>query len=279
MEFPFDLAACIRAPSERQGPCVGYVDERALRGAAGGQLGAVLEELGQRSAIAQGLRRPVTFGSPSGLGDQRVYLLVDGNVALGFLKVGKKRLFVEGPPAASSRERFADVQGAFREIEPLCALDFYVHERCQRTGHGRQLFDSMLKREQTSPAHLGYDRPSPKLLSFLSRHYGLDQFRPQSNNFVVFDKYFDPHIDEDCAPVPTRKVEARDRHPHPARLNGNSSAAASPRDKIGAAPDHAARRRQNMSSGNLTRGSPDLFGTGPSAVHRPRAAATPASIF
>jgi len=190
MEFPFDLAGCVGAPPDHHGPCVGYIDESVLRGANGSKLSLVLEELGQRSALAQGLRKPVTFGSATGLGDQRVYLLVDGNVALGFLKVGRKRLFVSSPP--SRAPQIADVQGAFREIEPLCALDFYVHERCQRHGHGKRLFDAMLAREQLDSALLGYDRPSPKLLAFLKRNYGLSKFRPQSNNFVVFDSYFDP---------------------------------------------------------------------------------------
>ena len=31
------------------------------------------------------------------------------------------------------------------EITPLCALDFYVHESCQRTGFGKQLFAFMLQ--------------------------------------------------------------------------------------------------------------------------------------
>merc|ERR1740121_2732870 len=132
MEFPFDLAALVGAPPQHEGPCVGYVDERVLRGRNSGEaLGVVLEEMGKRSAKAQGLRKPVTFGSPSSLGDQRVYLLVDGRTALGFLKVGAKRLFVSAPQA--NQRAFADVQDAFREIEPLCALDFYVHERCQRS--------------------------------------------------------------------------------------------------------------------------------------------------
>jgi len=191
MEFPFDLAALVGAPPEHQGPCVGYVDDQALRGSAGGgkggPLSALLEELGKRSAVAQGLRKPVTFGLPASLGDQRVYLLVDGNTALGFLKVGRKRLFV-----AAATSGFVDVRDAFREIEPLCALDFYVHESCQRSGHGRRLFDAMLQRERTAPAELGYDRPSPKLLAFMKRHFGLTKFQPQSNNFVVYDAYFDP---------------------------------------------------------------------------------------
>jgi GNAT superfamily N-acetyltransferase len=31
--------------------------------------------------------------------------------------------------------------GAIAEIEPLCVLDFYVHEHCQRQGVGKALFE------------------------------------------------------------------------------------------------------------------------------------------
>lgn len=210
MEFRFDLAACVGAPPDHEGPCVGYVDERALRGPAGGYLGTVLEELGLRSAAAQGLKRPVTHGSASGLGDQRVYVLACGRQALGLLKVGKKRLFVAAPPPVSNaavggaraRQQLADVQGALREMEPLCVLDFYVHERCQRSGHGRRLFDTMVAREQVAPQQLAYDRPSPKLLSFMQRHFGLARYTPQSNNFVVYDAYFDQAAEQPFPQIP-----------------------------------------------------------------------------
>ena len=48
----------------------------------------------------------------------------------------------------------------------------------------------MLKFENVKPANLAYDRPSPKLISFLKKHYSLVNFTPQNNNFVVFSDYF-----------------------------------------------------------------------------------------
>merc|ERR1712136_178794 len=56
MQFPFDLSAVVGAPPEHEGPCVGFIDERVLRG-DGFRLRVVLEELGRLSALAQGLRR------------------------------------------------------------------------------------------------------------------------------------------------------------------------------------------------------------------------------
>ena len=33
-------------------------------------------------------------------------------------------------------------------------------------------------------------RPSPKLFGFLSKHYGLREFVPQQNKFVIFNSFF-----------------------------------------------------------------------------------------
>lgn len=156
-----------------------------LAGPRGGKLCEVLEAMGKRSASAQGLRKPVTLGTPYQAG-QRIYLLADARTALGILKVGTKRLFV-APPASAKQ---SDARENLVEINPVCALDFYVHESCQRGGFGRKLFDAMLQHEGLRPAKLAYDRPSSKFTGFLRKHFGLSSFTPQNNNFVVFDQFF-----------------------------------------------------------------------------------------
>jgi len=75
-------------------------------------------------------------------------------------------------------------------MNPLCVLDFYVDAKIQRGGFGKLLFDSMLEYEHTVPAKLAYDRPSPLLISFMAKHFGLKSFVPQNNNYVIFDEYF-----------------------------------------------------------------------------------------
>ena len=94
---------------------------------------------------------------------------------MGLLKVGEKKLFIRSE------------SGQIKEISPLCVLDFYVHESCQRSGIGKLLFEFMLYHEYVQPEKLGYDRPSPKLFAFLAKHYGLKQYVPQNNNFVVYN--------------------------------------------------------------------------------------------
>jgi len=91
----------------------------------------------------------------------KLYIKVDGNRCIGILKIGYKKLFV--------RSR----AGLIVEMNPLSVLDFYVHESVQRGGHGKELFEKMLRNEGVEPRKFAYDRPSPKLKGFLSKHYGL----------------------------------------------------------------------------------------------------------
>jgi len=52
------------------------------------------------------------------------------------------------------------------------------------------MFSEMLSKEKIEPRKMGYDRPSPKFLNFLNKYYGLNDYVPQNNNFVVFKDYF-----------------------------------------------------------------------------------------
>ena len=76
------------------------------------------------------------------------------------------------------------------EINPLCVLDFYTYESCQRKGYGKIMFTEMLSKEKIEPRKMGFDRPSPKFLNFLNKYYGLNDYVPQNNNYVVFKDYF-----------------------------------------------------------------------------------------
>ncbi|NWV55799.1 ATAT acetyltransferase, partial [Daphoenositta chrysoptera] len=86
--------------------------------------------------------------------------------------------------------------GSHVEVEPLCVLDFYIHESQQRRGLGRELFREMLQRERVQPEKLAVDRPSEKLLGFLRKHFGLCDLIPQVNNFVIFEGFFSTRTGE-----------------------------------------------------------------------------------
>ena len=56
----------------------------------------------------------------------------------------------------------------------------------------------MLENEKINPEKLAYDRPSPKLIGFLKKHYGLINYVPQNNNYVIFNQYWEVN-NEFCA--------------------------------------------------------------------------------
>ena len=98
--------------------------------------------------------------------------------------MGKKRLFIY------------DDLGRIKELNPLCVLDFYTYEGCQRKGYGKELFTAMIQNEHIEPRKLAFDRPSFKFLNFLKKYYGLNAYVPQNNNFVVFNDYFNDDNNE-----------------------------------------------------------------------------------
>jgi hypothetical protein len=52
------------------------------------------------------------------------------------------------------------------------------------------VFFRMLQYEGIDPNRLAYDKPSPKLIGFLKKHYRLKDFIPQNNNYVIFRDFF-----------------------------------------------------------------------------------------
>ncbi|ESP04534.1 hypothetical protein LOTGIDRAFT_148609, partial [Lottia gigantea] len=132
---------------------------------------------------AQSLHGAITSGRKMEVSDHKLYIMKDqeglrGNGSVvGLLKTGRKRLFVY------------DLHGKQHEMEPLCVLDFYVHESRQRTGCGKRLFEYMLQHENIRPCHLAIDRPSHKFSQFLQKHYHLRNQIPQTNNFVVYEGF------------------------------------------------------------------------------------------
>jgi alpha-tubulin N-acetyltransferase 1 len=177
---------------------VAVYDARCLGGFSGRvcathAIAPTLDCLGELSAAAQHLPAAITSANKLCANPgQRCYVLFDqrANTAVGLIKVGQKRLFIMR-------------HDQMLEMEPLCVLDFYVHESQQRRGAGSQLFEHMLSEERASPQRLAYDRPSHKLLQFLQRHYCLRDFTPQANNFVVYNDYWDGGSDSQPRPAST----------------------------------------------------------------------------
>ena len=90
-----------------------------------------------------------------------------------------------------------------KEVYPMCVLDFYVHESRQRSGCGKRLYEYMLQDLKVQPRLLAIDRPSPKLVAFMRKHYDLASIIPQVNNYVIYDGFFSNRPFE-CSPGPKR---------------------------------------------------------------------------
>ncbi|XP_021073392.1 alpha-tubulin N-acetyltransferase 1 isoform X2 [Mus pahari] len=206
MEFPFDVDALfperitvldqhLRPPARRPGTTTpARVDLQQ-------QIMTIVDELGKASAKAQHLPAPITSALRMQSNRHVIYILKDTSARpagkgaiIGFLKVGYKKLFV------------LDDREAHNEVEPLCILDFYIHESVQRHGHGRELFQYMLQKERVEPHQLAIDRPSPKLLRFLNKHYNLETTVPQVNNFVIFEGFF-AHQHPPARKLPPKRAE------------------------------------------------------------------------
>lgn len=138
----------------------------------------VIDNIGIASSKAQKLEIPVTSFQRIKLSDQILYIKIEGQSAIGFIKVGRKDLF------------YYTTRGEVLKINPLCVLDFYICENKQRLGFGKLLFDQMLNHEGLEACKLAFDRPSTKFLYFLRKHYNLSKYIPQSNNFIIFDNFF-----------------------------------------------------------------------------------------
>ena len=164
--------------------------QRPPWGHAAREAARMINEMGDCSAYAQGLvgpnnrPNPITQAHTLGETSARLYLLAQSGphgapVLVGLLKVGHKNLF------------HWDAHGRTTELrDQLSVLDFYVHEQYQRGGFGKVLFGAMLQHEGLQPDRFAYDRPSPKLVGFLRKHFGLTDFVPQQNKFVIFEQFF-----------------------------------------------------------------------------------------
>ena len=142
----------------------------------------IIDKMGQLSSKSQNLQTTITTTSRFFPSSHRLFIKADKNRVLGYIKVGPKKLFL--------RDKLFN----YHERKTLSVLDFYVYDSVQRKGIGKQLFDYMLKYEKIDPGLLAYDRPTLRLLSFLKKNYGLDNYITQNNSFIIFDTFFSPNL-------------------------------------------------------------------------------------
>lgn len=189
MEFAFNINDLLLDPitlvDDKLGPFRSRIkNDRYEFANKQSQLKTVIDHMGEASTRAQGLRAPITSAMKLQHSDHKLYIMKDSaanngqGAVVGILKVGHKKLFL------------MDMQSVHYEVNPLCVLDFYIHESRQRTGCGKRLFEHMLKMEGRMVYHLAIDRPSHKFVSFLKKYHGFKNAIPQANNFVIHEHFF-----------------------------------------------------------------------------------------
>jgi alpha-tubulin N-acetyltransferase 1 len=97
---------------------------------------------------------------------------------VGFLRVGNRNLYI------------SDNQAITQGTDTICVLDFYVFHKIQGQGHGKTIFDKMLRFINTQPYRLAYDCPTQQMIKFLYKHYSLTSYIKQNNNFIVYNEFF-----------------------------------------------------------------------------------------
>jgi hypothetical protein len=60
----------------------------------------------------------------------------------------------------------------------------------QRLGHGKSLFDKVLRFYNLPAYKVGYDCANVKILNFLYKHYSLKNYSKQFNNLIIFNDFF-----------------------------------------------------------------------------------------
>lgn len=138
MDFDFDVQRAFG------GDPIAVVNANVLhrvRGAHKEQLERVIDTMGKRSMRAQALHNVLTMASKLRTSDHTLFVVSKRKQCLGIIKVGRKHLFIRNE------------MGHIKEIEPLCVLDFYVHESCQRHGIGKRLFVYMLEVRACARGH------------------------------------------------------------------------------------------------------------------------------
>ncbi|OHT08297.1 Alpha-tubulin N-acetyltransferase [Tritrichomonas foetus] len=141
---------------------------------------SLINEIGSSSSRAQGLPHIITTFSSFSSSDNILYILVDDTQTrvLGFVKIGPRHLFLW------------DRYGSQHEMNPICLLDFFTYQTEQRKGYGRKMIDRVLNDLDLQMQQIPIDRPSSLCLSFMKKHFGLSEYVPQNNKFVVFDQFW-----------------------------------------------------------------------------------------
>ena len=136
------------------------------------------DRLVQQSAESQNLLHPITCWGKLSMSSDKVFILIDHDEVAGYIRTGRRKLYLTADPCAVPLQPFT--------VD--CVLDFFVEK--QRQGNGKYLFENFLNSQNVNVESVAFDRPSPKLVSFLTKHFNISDLVFQPNNFVISRKFF-----------------------------------------------------------------------------------------
>ena len=135
----------------------------------------ILDKMGLASSQSQNLTTISTSFLKFYESNHRIVIKAQQNKVLGFIKVGTKKLYV--------RDRYYN----YHNVSPLCVIDFYVHESCQRNGIGKQLFDYMVNFERKYPEEIAYETDGADFVFEDSTDWEIDSIT-ESNGKRTFSR-------------------------------------------------------------------------------------------
>jgi len=148
------------------------------------RIGMIIDEMGKLSAMAQGLKTPLTTAEKLADSDHIVYMMIEHNttspnfIVIGILKMGWMKMNLCDNPRARPGSMVYSL------------LDFYVHETRQRKGYGKRLIDYMLKDVDLNAKNLAIAKPTHKISNFMRKHYQLSKLVNQDDNMAIFEEFF-----------------------------------------------------------------------------------------
>lgn len=157
MEFSQDLKTVFDKLKDSKGYVL--LDESTLYKYTTDELEDLLDLMGELSRKARGMAHSIT-SAVKFTTNQVIYLKTEGYNVIGFAKVQRsKKLFKP------------DGLGGMNEIKLTAILDFYIHPNYEMKGHGKQLFEHIVKTEHFPGSQVGIYKINKNFVSFINRAF------------------------------------------------------------------------------------------------------------
>lgn len=156
-----DISYTLKTVLERLADTNGIValDEPTLHKNNSEDFEDLLDAIGELSKKARGLSQVIT-SSVKLTKNHMLYIKIQSGKVIGFAKVQRhKKLFKP------------DGLGGMQEIKITAIVDFFIHPNYEGQGHGKQLFEHVIKSEYFPNNNIGFYKITNTMIKFLNRVY------------------------------------------------------------------------------------------------------------